>query len=97
LTLWALQERGVLRVSNAKHFKVSGSTKTGGYRIKDVIDFSVTLKEWTGQKWVGLESDAVQLEFVRLDPYVRERLQREGLDIDQLVYDELHRFAGNRP
>jgi LDH2 family malate/lactate/ureidoglycolate dehydrogenase len=27
----------------------------------------------------------------------RERLQREGLDIDQLVYDELHRLAGNRP
>jgi LDH2 family malate/lactate/ureidoglycolate dehydrogenase len=27
----------------------------------------------------------------------RERLLREGLDIDQLVYDELHRLAGNRP
>ncbi len=27
----------------------------------------------------------------------RARLQREGLDIDQLVYDELHRLAGNRP
>ncbi len=26
----------------------------------------------------------------------RERLLREGLDIDQLVYDELHRLAGNR-
>jgi len=26
----------------------------------------------------------------------RERLAREGLDIDQLVYDELHRMAGNR-
>jgi LDH2 family malate/lactate/ureidoglycolate dehydrogenase len=25
----------------------------------------------------------------------RERLSREGLDIDQLVYDELHRLAGN--
>jgi len=27
----------------------------------------------------------------------RERLSKEGLDIDQLVYDELHRMAGNRP
>jgi len=27
----------------------------------------------------------------------RERLRRDGLDIDQLVYDELHRVAGNRP
>lgn len=27
----------------------------------------------------------------------RERLLREGLDLDQLVYDELHRMAGNRP
>ena len=27
----------------------------------------------------------------------RERLRREGLDIDQLVYEELHRLAGNRP
>jgi LDH2 family malate/lactate/ureidoglycolate dehydrogenase len=26
----------------------------------------------------------------------RERLSREGLDIDQLVYDKLHRMAGNR-
>ena len=27
----------------------------------------------------------------------RERLGAEGLDVDQLVYDELHRLAGNRP
>ena len=27
----------------------------------------------------------------------RERLNRQGLDIDQLVYEELHRMAGNRP
>src|ERR1700676_436116 len=27
----------------------------------------------------------------------RARLQHEGLDIDQLVYDELRRLAGNRP
>jgi LDH2 family malate/lactate/ureidoglycolate dehydrogenase len=27
----------------------------------------------------------------------RARLSREGLDIDALVYDELHRLAGNRP
>jgi LDH2 family malate/lactate/ureidoglycolate dehydrogenase len=27
----------------------------------------------------------------------RARLSQEGLDIDQLVYDELHRMAGNRP
>jgi LDH2 family malate/lactate/ureidoglycolate dehydrogenase len=27
----------------------------------------------------------------------RERLKTAGLDIDQLVYDELHRLAGNRP
>src|SRR5580658_2222995 len=27
----------------------------------------------------------------------RERLKGAGLDIDQLVYDELHRLAGNRP
>jgi LDH2 family malate/lactate/ureidoglycolate dehydrogenase len=27
----------------------------------------------------------------------RERLSGAGLDIDQLVYDELHRLAGNRP
>ncbi len=27
----------------------------------------------------------------------RERLSKAGLDIDQLVFDELHRFAGNRP
>jgi LDH2 family malate/lactate/ureidoglycolate dehydrogenase len=27
----------------------------------------------------------------------RERLKQEGLDLDQFVYDELHRMAGNRP
>jgi len=27
----------------------------------------------------------------------RQRLSAAGLDIDQLVYDELHRLAGNRP
>ena len=28
---------------------------------------------------------------------IDERAKREGLDIDQLVYDELRRLAGNRP
>jgi len=70
---WVLRERGVLRVTDPKQQKVPGSssTKTAGYRITDLIDFSVHINEWNGKEWAGLSSKSVQMEFVRLDPYVR--------------------------
>jgi len=70
---WVLRERGVLTLSDAKHQKVPGfsSTKTSGYRITDLIDFSVQINEWNGAEWAGLSSKSVQMEFIRLDPHYR--------------------------
>jgi len=77
ITRWVLRERGVLQLVEAQHHKVSDSSistspnNTKGYRISDLIDFSVVLLEWNGKEWVGLKSNVVQMEFVRLDPYLR--------------------------
>jgi oligosaccharyltransferase complex subunit beta len=71
---WTFKERGLLRVTNAAHKKVEGS-RGSGYRIKDKLHFSVTVQEWDGKKWVPFKSDHLQLEFVRLDPYIRTYLK----------------------
>lgn len=37
--------------------------------------YSVRLEEWDGKNWVPFKADDVQLEFVRLDPYIRVNLK----------------------
>jgi len=76
LVRWLLKEGGVLQISNASHHKISGSTLPG-YRINDELDFTATIREWNGIDWVPFLSTDVQLEFVRLDPYVRTLLKHD--------------------
>ena len=40
--------------------------------------FEVTVEEWNGKAWVPLKDDGIQLEFVMLDPYVRQGLTHDG-------------------
>lgn len=44
------------------------------YRIKDELVYTITVQEYTGERWEPFEADDMQLEFVMLDPYVRQTL-----------------------
>lgn len=77
ISKWAFKERGVLRASQPVHHLVGESQTQDSYRIKDQITYSVSIEEFTQGKWSPLEADDVQLEFVMLDPYVRQNLVRK--------------------
>jgi len=78
LIQWNFNERGVLKAENIKHHRVDEENAPFSYRIKDDIEYSVDISEWNGEKWVPYKGKDVQLEFVRLDPYVRTYLVHNG-------------------
>lgn len=48
------------------------------YRIKDEVEYAVTIEEWRDGAWQPHAADDVQLEFVMLNPYVRTALPNRG-------------------
>jgi len=91
ITKWAFKERGILLASNITHNLVGQSTPPF-YTVKDKIEYSVTIQEWNGQKWIPFISDKVQLEFTMLDPYVRVGLKPvdKGRYTAQLVVPDVY-------
>jgi len=82
LSKWNFQGRGLLRAFGLTH---QLADHTGGvnpltYRVKDNIEFSVTIEEYdvTTQSWVPFTGTDVQLEFVMIDPYVRIPLKHDN-------------------
>ena len=48
------------------------------YRIKEEVQYFVDLHVWDGEVWAPIEVDDAQLEFVMLDPYIRQGLEYQG-------------------
>lgn len=81
LVQWAISDTGVLRVARIAHGRLAegGAKEEGGvaeYRVKDVIEFMIQVETWDGtsKKWVGFQTDDMQVEFVMMNPWVRTRL-----------------------
>jgi len=49
-------------------------------------DYSAEIEKFDDGKWVPFEADDVQLEFVRIDPFVRTTLKRKGLYVTAYVW-----------
>lgn len=45
------------------------------YRIKDQLVYSMVVEEWKNGAWTPFYADDMQLEFVMLDPYVRQTMK----------------------
>jgi len=78
LSKWVFREQGVLRVGQVKHHKMGESTPPVAYTVEDEVEFSIVIEKLSGDKWVPFDGDDVQLEFVRIDPFVRTTLKRKG-------------------
>ncbi|ESO04128.1 hypothetical protein HELRODRAFT_186308 [Helobdella robusta] len=75
LTQWLFKEKGVLRVGEVKHHKVGEKEPPHAYTILDDVEYSLVIEKILDGKWVPFEADDVQLEFVRIDPFVRTTLK----------------------
>lgn len=78
LSQWVFKEKGVLRVVSVKHNKVGESAPPAAYTIKENIVYSIRIEEVVNGKWVPFQGNDVQLEFVRLDPFVRTTLTNKN-------------------
>uniref|UniRef100_A0A1I8HV75 Dolichyl-diphosphooligosaccharide--protein glycosyltransferase 48 kDa subunit n=1 Tax=Macrostomum lignano TaxID=282301 RepID=A0A1I8HV75_9PLAT len=80
LSQWVFKQRGVLRFRDVKHSLAGESAPPEFYTVKDLVQYSITIdiyKPETG-RWEPFQGSDVQLEFVRIDPFVRTNLRSDG-------------------
>lgn len=75
---WVFKENGVIRVSAVHHHRVQESEPPAAYTIMDDVIYSITVEKLAGDKWVPYETNDLQLEFVRIDPFVRMTMKPVG-------------------
>jgi len=74
LSKWVLKEKGVLRVKSVSHHKVGEKQSPRDYTIMDMVDYAISIEELSDSQWRPYKASDVQLEFVRIDPFVRVTL-----------------------
>ncbi|KAL4221286.1 hypothetical protein ACF0H5_019549 [Mactra antiquata] len=78
LAEWVFKSRGVLKVGEVKHHKQGDKTPPQAYTIFDMVDYSIEIEEYKDGKWQAFNGKDVQLEFVRIDPFVRTTLSNKN-------------------
>uniref|UniRef100_W5MMW7 Dolichyl-diphosphooligosaccharide--protein glycosyltransferase 48 kDa subunit n=2 Tax=Lepisosteus oculatus TaxID=7918 RepID=W5MMW7_LEPOC len=78
LSRWVFKEEGVLRVGAVSHHRAGETAPPSAYTITDLVEYSIVLEKLSDGKWVPFDGDDIQLEFVRIDPFVRTYLKKNG-------------------
>jgi len=78
LSFWCFKETGELKVESIKHHLVGESSPPPYYTIRETVEFEVVIKEKVNGQWVPFDGQDVQVEFVRIDPFVRATMKNEG-------------------
>ncbi|TWW56270.1 Dolichyl-diphosphooligosaccharide--protein glycosyltransferase 48 kDa subunit [Takifugu flavidus] len=78
LARWVFKEAGVLRVGAVAHHRVGEADPPAAYTITDLVEYSVVIEMLSEGRWVPFDGDDIQLEFVRIDPFVRTYLKKNG-------------------
>lgn len=80
LSKWCFKLSGVLRVVSVDHHLAADpkSAPPPAYTIKDDVVFTIQIEEFKDGKWGPYRANDVQLEFVRIDPFVRQTLTPEN-------------------
>jgi len=73
LAKWTFKDVGVLRVGEVKHHLADGGAPAA-YTIMQDVSYSVKIEEFVAGEWKAFKASDVQLEFVRIDPFVRHAL-----------------------
>ncbi|XP_001608116.1 dolichyl-diphosphooligosaccharide--protein glycosyltransferase 48 kDa subunit [Nasonia vitripennis] len=72
---WVFKENGVIRVSFVHHHKEGEAQPPAAYTIMENVVYSINVEKLSGDKWVPFVADDLQLEFVRIDPFVRTTMK----------------------
>ncbi|XP_044732580.1 dolichyl-diphosphooligosaccharide--protein glycosyltransferase 48 kDa subunit isoform X2 [Chrysoperla carnea] len=75
ISQWVFKEHGVLRVSSVKHHKVGETTPPNAYTITEDVIYQIKVDKLIDGVWKPYDANDIQLEFVRIDPFVRTTLK----------------------
>jgi oligosaccharyltransferase complex subunit beta len=78
LSQWVFKEKGVVRVKSVAHHRVGEKNAPTAYTITDMAEYVIEIEELKDNKWVPFKADDVQMEFVRIDPFVRTTLKQSN-------------------
>ncbi|XP_061197195.1 dolichyl-diphosphooligosaccharide--protein glycosyltransferase 48 kDa subunit-like isoform X3 [Saccostrea echinata] len=78
LSQWVFKEKGVLRVGAVKHNKQGEKEPPQAYTVYDMVEYSIEIEELKDGQWKPFTGKDVQLEFVRIDPFVRTTLKNSN-------------------
>ena len=78
LVSWTLGNRGLLRARDLYHHKVGETTAPRMYKEKDDIEVGLVIEHLVDGQWLPFPASDVQIEFVMLDPYIRQFLEFTG-------------------
>ncbi|XP_029292461.1 dolichyl-diphosphooligosaccharide--protein glycosyltransferase 48 kDa subunit [Cottoperca gobio] len=78
LSRWVFKEAGVLRVGAVTHHPVGERNPPAAYTITDLVEYSIVIEMLVQGRWVPFNGEDIQLEFVRIDPFVRTYLKKKG-------------------
>lgn len=86
LSQWVFGERGRLRVRSVQHNREGEKESSNTYTITDTVVYRIEIEELKQGKWQPFKADDVQLEFVRIDPFVRTTLKNKGNGVYEAVF-----------
>lgn len=78
LSQWVFKEKGVLRAQNVRHHPKGQRTPPEAYTVMDDVVYSIQVEILKDGQWVPFDATDLQLEFVRIDPFVRTKLVKKG-------------------
>ena len=70
-----LKEKGVLRTKSVTHHLAGEKTIPKEYTITDDVEYAIEIEEFNNGKWIPFAGKDVQLEFIRVDPFIRTTLK----------------------
>ncbi|XP_065842539.1 dolichyl-diphosphooligosaccharide--protein glycosyltransferase 48 kDa subunit-like [Oscarella lobularis] len=71
LAQWVFKKKGVLRHLEVKHHIQGEPDAPEAYTVSQDVEYSIKIEELVKGKWVPFRASDVQMEFVRIDPFVR--------------------------
>ncbi|XP_026329189.1 dolichyl-diphosphooligosaccharide--protein glycosyltransferase 48 kDa subunit [Hyposmocoma kahamanoa] len=86
LSEWAFGERGRLRVRRVHHHRQGDKGSSDTYTITDTVVYRIEIEELRAGQWQPFEANDVQLEFVRIDPFIRTTLQKRPNGVYEAVF-----------
>ncbi|CAH0555202.1 unnamed protein product [Brassicogethes aeneus] len=77
ITQWVFKEHGQLRVKSVTHHKEGEKAPPQDYTIMENVVYTIEIDILEKGQWKPFTANDIQLEFVRIDPFVRTTLQRK--------------------